>query len=624
MASGKYLRKPNASKSKTQSYKMPPWVRRKIFALIGASALAIGAVQPIRSTLAVKAEEIPSYQSASIQEYTPDSQLEDIVEPVEDSGFCTIGIANDDAEIIVDGKAYKIDKISFVITSGDTALAYDVYGNILKGHLDAENYREVMQITEEEMSNYNIYQVLSKSDAVNVRSSGEIADGNIISTVPRLDYVLGYSAVTPEYDGEWISTLSINDDNLYEGYIREDLIKEIGTFDAINYRIEQNMEDIENMMKVNTEKDGYIALNLREQPKSGTTPILAEIPYGSFVHVLGETVQSGNKTWTLVNYETPDGTQLEGWVVQDYLSSYVTEQQSGQQNIDGININASGNVTGIDISSIDPEDLRDVLKNGISNKTNSAHGVFDTSQLAGQVNFVYIKLGASSFGQGKFSTIDYNAYKKQVEVCEELGVPYGFYYYSTAVTPKEANIELECIEQRLDELKQQYNMKNNVLGLAVDIELTAKHDRQYRGDIKEQTEAKATLINGIQEHGLSDNVLIYAPGRVMQPNLDQIFDLQYLRSLLSNPEDVALWQCSLMNKNGSVKANLAEDIAYAESQGFSTVVSQLVLDGKVGGKVDINNMNLSHFQDILKQKQTNKAITLSSQSNNRNDDSLEL
>ena len=120
------------------------------------------------------------------------------------------------------------------------------------------------------------------------------------------------------------------------------------------------------------------------------------------------------------------------------------------------------------------------------------------------------------------------------------------------------------------------------ISVAVDKELAenAQNDRQYRGNIQEQTGALATFINEVQERCLSDNVLIYAPGRVMQPDLDQIFDLENLHSQLHNPENVALWQCSLMYKNGNMAQNLQKDIAYAESKGFHTAISQVLLDAK--------------------------------------------
>lgn len=614
MGRGKYLKNPK--KENHQKYKMSKRSKQKMNALIGAGFIALSGLS---GALAVS---LPV--EASLEKHSPTS-----TEPNE---VYTIGIANDNAEITVDGKDYKIDKNSFVIVSEDNALAYDENGNILKGHINNEDFREVMKMTEQEMSNYDIYQVVSTS-GVNVRSSEGIEDNNIISTVSHLDYVLGYAQNTPEYDGEWISTLSINGDYIYEGYIREDLIQDIGTFNTINNTLEENAEDSENMLFVDTSRDGNIGLNLRTQPSiSDQKTIIAKIPHGSTVHIIGETVTSGNRDWTRVEYETPNGSKLQGWVAKSYLTSSLIEEQENQQvqesqqfqeneNIKEMQTNATGNVTGIDISSISPKQLRELLESGIPENVKSSFGNFDTSQLAGEINFVYIKLGASPYGNGKFDPLEYNNYEEQVAICEEYGIPYGFYYYSTAVTVEEANIELNCIKQRIEDLRQKYSMENNKLEIAVDIELVGKNDRQYKGDIKEQTEAKAALINGIQEQGLSDNILIYGPCRVMKPDLDQIIDLQYMHSLLSNPDGVSLWLCSLMKKNGDPSKNLEKDITYAEEQGFSTVACQVVLDGNVIGRIDINNMSLEHYQKLLDYNTVQEKIVNTQGSSSRTNDS---
>lgn len=621
MASGKYEKKAPARTIKTyqktssnsqerynykkQKYIMHRKYKQKIFALLAAGLVAGAILRPDSPKVEAHSNDnTPAVHSIFVKE---NQQEVDTLEIFEQETVYTIGIANYDAEITVDGKNYPIGN-SFVISSGEESIVSDVHGNFLKGHLADGSFKIVTQKTESELESYNYFQVISDTPA-NVRASGEISNENVISSVPSGDYVLASKQNTPEYDGEWLSTLSINDGHLYEGYMREDVLQEIGTIEAIEYRTEQNMENLQNLVMVDTSKDKYISLNLRSEPGKD---VLAQIPYGSLVEKLGETMQYGNKSWNLINYTTPDGTTLQGWVATKYLTNEVVKEQPGPKVINGIHVNSSGTVTGIDISTLSPDVLRDVLQNGISEQSGSVHGTFDTSQVAGKVNYVYIKLGASTFGRGDFSILDYDNYVEQVAICEELGVPYGFYYYSTAINEKEAIMELDCIKDRIEGLRQIYDMDNNLLEIAVDIELTNVHDRQYQGNIHEQTQAKALLINGIQELGLSENVLIYGPGRVMQPDLDQIFDLEYLNTLLSNPENVNLWQCSLMNQNGKLKANLQNDIAYGEQCGFSTASCQSGLDiyvrsdsGKVIGLIDINQMSFEHFNQLTNNKREN-------------------
>lgn len=598
---GKYLRQPvkqikspvHHEEKKEQKhpvkYASNKRIRQKIYAIVSATALSLGAFHALDSTYY-------SSQSASV----PSPTSSPAPEPTKPQIVYSIGIANDNAKIEVDGKSYEIDPNSFVIVSEEQALAYDVHGNMLKGEISAEDFKEVKQLSEEEMSKFNIRQVTSDID-VNVRSSGEILNDNIISTVPSYDYVLAYDAITPEVDDkEWLYTLSINNDSLYEGYIREDLIKEIDTFDAVNYRVEKFMENMENIMVVDTSKDNYISLNLRSEPKAiDPSNILTKIPYGSLVNVLDGKVTSSDRTWVQISYKTLDGNVFEGWVSEEYLSQDMVPEKPIETEVEST---TSKYVTGIDISSMSPNTLRKLLQTGIPDQVSSDYGTFNTSQLAGDINFVYIKLGASPYQSTNFAPLEYDNYIEQVKICEEFGIPYGFYYYSTAINEEEAKMELNCIQERIENLREKYDLQNNKLEIAVDVELSNSKDRQYNGNIKEQTEAKATLINGIQELNLSNNVLIYGPSRVMKPDLDQIIDLSYLHTLLDNPDNVTLWQTSLINKNGTIKSSLEYDISYAEEQGFSTSVCQLLLDGTVIGKIDINSMDREHYETLLNQE----------------------
>ena len=422
------LKKPNVSNSKQKQkpkFIMPRYVKQKITIILTSGLL----LSSLYNTAQAK--------SANVY---------------------TVGVPNHDATITVNGEDIKIDPNSFVIASETSALAYDESGNILKGVIDDTDFEKVFQLTESQMSNYNVYQVISES-GVNVRSSGEIQDGNIISTVPSLDYVLGYATDTPEYDGEWVSTLSINGNEIHNGYIREDNIKEVGSFEDIYNRDDVSLQDTEKMMIVNTSQDGGISLNLRSMPETSnkeniltkipngstvkiigeninsdnrnwsriiyettdgntfegwvatnyltsnivkqqvqevkqndiqntenrmqvntsqdgnidlnlrSTPetsnkenILTKIPNGSFVKVIGETIQSGNRNWSQVVYESADGNIFEGWVATNYLTSTLVEQPTEQ-----IQTNKSGSITGIDISSMSPEELRELLQNGIPN-----------------------------------------------------------------------------------------------------------------------------------------------------------------------------------------------------------------------------------------------------------------
>jgi len=584
------LQRANTRKTNFEKrFKMPKHVKTKIKALLAAATIVISGFEAIQTVHAANESK--------------------------NEKMCVIALPNDGAEIEADGKSYKIDENSFVIISDNQALAYDENGTIHKGYIDNNDFTEVKEISEEKMQNYSICQVTGASE-VNVRSSGEIEDDNIISTVLSQDYVLAYTSNMSETDGQWISTLSINDNTMYDGYIYGDYLEIVQEF---------NTHEIpENPMLVNTDY-----LNIRYEPDEFTSRnILAQIPNGTIVSSLGETTISGDREWIKVEYKFPDGQTIQGWVASEYLTPYVEKttessiktHQLNNSTSNDIKTNAAGSVTGIDFSEISPDDLKELLQNGIPSQVSAMNGNVNTSQVAGDINFAYIKLGASPYGKNNdFKPLYYDNYEEQVKVCEELGIPYGFYYYSTATTVKEANIELEYIKQTIQNLKQKYNLKHYKLEIAVDVELSGTNDRQYQGDIERQTEAKAFLINGIQELDLSENVLVYGPIRVMQPDSDRIIDLSYLHSLLSNPDDVALWLCSPTNTNGEMSSSLEKDISYAEQQGFDVVAYQVVLDGKVIGQIDINTMDLEHFEKLL-ERENKVSLQMPSQSTTYDDE----
>ena len=594
-------------KKNVPKYKMKKRDKKRILiflAALGAASWISSAVISPNSppTMSANAVEVVSTITSNIDEKEPEI-------------LYTLGVGNYDSEITIENnKSYPIDD-SFVIVSENTAVTSDVHGNFLKGQIDNNDYTKIIDLTAEEMDDFAFYQVVSESGA-NV-----IFDNNIVSTIPNGDYVLAYKSDSSE---KYMKALCSNGGNLYQGNIEKNLLQEIGDIEAINYKADQNVNNIENIAMVNTKTAQYINLKLREQPGQS---VISEIPHGSFVQVSGETMQYGNKTWAMVKYQTPSGEISQGWVASNYLSLEVVQEKPSPTVREGINVNATGNVTGIDISGMSAQDLNRLFESGISSQTPSIHGVYNTSELTGNIGFVGIKLGASSYAKGDLNILDYDNYKEQVALCEAKGVPYILYYYSSAITSDEALKEVDVAQTRIEDLKQQYGLKY-CISIAVDKELAsnAQNDRQYRGNIEEQTKALATFINEVQNRNLSDTVLIYSPGRVMQPDLDQIFDLESLRPMLNNPENTALWQCSLMHKSGNSKESLKRDIAYAESKEFHTAISQVVLDAKSdsGEKYDINNMDFSSYKFLTNNldiaKNTPSVVTLDNK-NNQNEQS---
>ena len=73
-----------------------------------------------------------------------------------------------------------------------------------------------------------------------------------------------------------------------------------------------------------------------------------------------------------------------------------------------------------------------MAKRGID--ISSYQGNIDLGALKDQIDFVIIRAG---FG---YDTID-NKFRRNADLCEELGIPYGFYWYSYALNTSDAEIE---------------------------------------------------------------------------------------------------------------------------------------------------------------------------------------
>ena len=145
---------------------------------------------------------------------------------------------------------------------------------------------------------------------------------------------------------------------------------------------------------------------------------------------------------------------------------------------------------GIDISALgisDSNSLRELLI-ASGGAIESTIDEKDTSDIEGKINFVYIRLGASGYGTN-FSQIADENLEEFVAICEEYGVPYGFYYYSTAITKEESELEAEYIKKLIESLG---NLKFNELPIALDYEISNNEvaDRQYDLTL---TEVKAYL-----------------------------------------------------------------------------------------------------------------------------------
>jgi len=257
-----------------------------------------------------------------------------------------------------------------------------------------------------------------------------------------------------------------------------------------------------------------------------------------------------------------------------------------------------GNVIGIDVNKGETYLLEEILlsKNSIKNQTVGEDGdIFDTTEVAGKIGFVYIKIGSSSYSkENNFSIIPNVIYSTYAAVCEKYQIPYGFYYYSTAITEEEANKEYDTIVERLSELE---NSKYNVLPIAIDVELAddLKKDRQVGHDV---TSVKAVLANKLYEK--YGKTVLYTSGRTASIEKEnRIIDLVAYKSAIK--EKLNLWTPAARLTNGTLGKLSAQYLE--ELSGYADTVfeqSHLDLDDKNGFDYDIDFMTKALFTNLVK------------------------
>ena len=459
-----------------------------------------------------------------------------------------------------------------------------------------ENTSEVKEEASAEKRERRIVDT-SRDDNVDLklRSDTVIDKSNIISKIPNGSIVYVVGDTVKNNDHTWTEIeYEDKDGNINRGWVVSSYLKE----DKI-------------VKVVDTTSDNYHDLNLRQKPGL-QGKIIATIKHGAQLELSSDDIenlkQADNRDWVKVTL--PDGTT--GYVSYSFLrdktytenvkdeekfEKLAKDQEEAIEDVkNSFTQNSYGKVTGIDISSATPEELRKLLRDS---KVPSHINEKNTEDLEGNINYVYIKLGASSFGKNNpFKVLMSDRYVEQAKVCEEFGIPFGFYYYSTSVNEEEANKEAKYIEEALDSVK---DMKYNILPFAVDVEL-ANNDRQAGIDT---TEAKAKLANLLEKD--TGKTIVYTAYRAALSG-EKIFDLnRYNDMLKSGPANV--WASTFRNNDGTLTSSHQAFCNYVVNDTDSTLsMVQGVMDVKLDGVlVDINKMDSEAFINMLTYK--NQEVT---------------
>lgn len=570
-------------------------------------------------------------------------------------------------------------------------------GESIIGQTERRYLEEVQKVDKDKIEEYSTVYTVIPDSGVNIRKSAEVSGDNKLGAIECGEQVLG-AAKLQASDNEflWVPVMYINEEEVVEGYIRSDLLRENGEIEDVNIIDEKEDESNDRNNKipmiVDTSKESSVDLKLRSDTKLDKYNIIAEIPNGTVINAIGSNIKTSDAIdWREVEYTDKDGKVYTGWVSNSFLKEYdvvemkvdtakegrvnlnvrrdpgtgypkVAEIEHGTvlkipkanfediKNVDGVDwilvtlsdgtsgyvsceylkevekekskesenidsteiveevidkrvVSKSGNVVGIDVADgVSGNELEALLtdKNVIKDQTarisyydengKSVYANANTSDIAGNINFVYIKLGAS--GYGNFVTLLNDNYLDQAAVCEKYGIPYGFYYYSTCLDNDEARIEADAINKALDSMKSR---KYNLLPLAIDVELASgSSDRQWGKDV---TEAKAYLANLVEP--TQGKTILYGGGRSISSSSPEcVLDINRYNKLLESGES-DVWLATPRTDDGGISNDTQKYISTI-SKVADITISQTVLDARINNTgIDINMIDDDNYVNMI-------------------------
>lgn len=585
-------------------------------------------------------------------------------------------------------------------------------GESIIGQTERRYLEEVQKVDKDKIEEYSTVYTVIPDSGVNIRKSAEVSGDNKLGAIECGEQVLG-AAKLQASDNEflWVPVMYINEEEVVEGYIRSDLLRENGEIEDVNIIDEKEDESNDRNNKipmiVDTSKENNVNLKLRSDTVRNAENIVTEIPDGSVIYAIGKNTKNNDAIdWRKVEYTDGEGNTYTGWVSNAFLEEYneiekvvdtssdgkinlnvrkepgtssekIAEIQHGtkikipeadiesRQTVDGTEwvkvtlsdgtvgyvsygyledvekevetentsevvkkvidqrtVSKSGKVVGIDVAdSVTGEQLEKLLKdkNAIGDKTprlvyntngEAYYADANTSDIAGNINYVYIKIAAS--GYKKFVTVLNENYLDQAEVCEKLGIPYGFYYYSTAINPQEAKKEAEAINKALSSVKSR---NYNLLPFAIDVELApGTVDRQYGKNV---TETKAYLANLLEPK--QGKTILYGGGRsISSASSESILNVGEYNKLLETG-DTDVWLASPRTSSGGLE-DRTETYIDSISKHSKITVSQTLLDAKINEtKIDINMIDDKEYKKMI-QRQGEEIVELAL----AQDDSMEI
>ena len=445
---------------------------------------------------------------------------------------------------------------------------------------------------------------------LNLRSETELDESNIIVTIPNNSIVIKLpekEKVANSY--KWTKIrYTDSEGNTFEGYVVDNYIREAELV----------------KMRVDTATDGKLNLNVRKEPSISSEKV-ASIEHDTVIEVPEEYIdnrvhdEENHREWMRVDLK--DGTF--GYVDYSYLKREKTKEKEdksievegmlNQKELDEIfekmSVRSTGNVVGIDSVAYTPEQLEELLtsKNAIPSEVYyQGSDRYDTADIQGKVDFVLISVGARGWGKAGNMVDSGDKYKKLAEVCEKHKIPYGFYFYSTALTFEEADEEINYCRNAINSIEDR---KYNLLPLVADFETHVERDAdgnviaQSRLIGNDITDNAAYWLNQSEKY-FGKTMIYIAPRNMTEGGYDYIINLERLNEKVHSGKP-DFWIPAMRYSNDYTKIQGQKYLDPLENN-MDIKIIQTILDSnnKESGlpKVDINIATKENIREIIEKR----------------------
>lgn len=443
---------------------------------------------------------------------------------------------------------------------------------------------------------------------------------------------------------DWLYVAYKHDNIIDYGYVAATVYSDDGSVDT--HYIVEDLQDTETIfadgkndnyqiLHVDTSGDGGVDLKLRDAPGTDSE-IISYIENGSSIFSYQSIIDNSLKNEKVDNHDWLKVVTLDGqvgYVAADYLAEIndalenngdiaqdeqvdVKEDEVKEEDTEKkeSNDNAVSNLKSSDTISMSfttsnkkkentvdgyfavditdefsPQTLEMMLK---SDNLYDSSAVNDGSYLLKTETkpfAVIIKLGATGYGLsqpvGSPSLVNsnYNNIRQLITICEEYHVPYGFYYYSQALTNDEAIMEVDKISSKLDEFG---NLPFNMLPFYLDVE-SPERGRLYNYCVNNNSDNTSVVnfeMNALREV-TGKNVCLYTDSHTLKTviNIDK----------LEKQNKADMWCVEVSPSHTDYVIALDKYIS----------MRQVALDRSFNGKgVDYNFINKDYYDSLVDEK----------------------